>query len=191
MGFVSVLSFAHQLIEKRLQAGEPALDATIGNGNDTLFLAKTVGARGHVYGFDVQQAALDRTRLRLQEASFPSDSYTLFQQSHAQLDQHLPKKCHGRIGAVTFNLGYLPGGDTSIITQKTETLSALKTACKWLRSKGLITIVLYPGHAGGKSEATAVRAWAMHLPQAQFQVLCYQMINQPTTVPYLIAIEKK
>ncbi len=56
MGFMSVLSFAHKLISERLTLGDRAIDATVGTGADTLFLAKATGARGEVYGFDIPAA---------------------------------------------------------------------------------------------------------------------------------------
>lgn len=73
MGFMSVLSFAHKLISERLTLGDRAIDATVGTGADTLFLAKTTGARGEVYGFDIQAAALKlaEERLRLTRRTLP------------------------------------------------------------------------------------------------------------------------
>jgi len=57
MGFPSVLTMAHRLAAERIQPGDAVIDATVGNGVDTAFLAKAVGPKGVVYGFDIQQAA--------------------------------------------------------------------------------------------------------------------------------------
>ena len=50
----SLIELAHKVISERVKAGDTVVDATIGNGHDTLFLAKCVGMKGRVIGFDVQ-----------------------------------------------------------------------------------------------------------------------------------------
>ncbi|OPH56595.1 16S rRNA (cytosine(1402)-N(4))-methyltransferase [Paenibacillus ferrarius] len=192
MGFVSVLGFAHQLISQRVQAGETVVDATLGNGVDALFLAKLVGSRGSVYGFDIQQQALDQTKMRL-EKELPDVSscvhMSLF--SHALMETVVPQDRHGKVAAVTFNLGYLPGADPSTITKQESTIPALEAALRLLRKGGIVTIVLYSGHDGGSEEAAAVENWAQQLPLAAFQVLSYQFKNTSTHAPYLLALEKR
>ena len=44
-----ILPYARILLEKAVSPGDIAIDATAGNGHDTLFLAKLVGENGHVY----------------------------------------------------------------------------------------------------------------------------------------------
>jgi hypothetical protein len=51
---------------------------------------------------------------------------------------------------VAFNLGYLPGGDKEIITRSETTLLALEAAKRILIPQGLISIVVYVGHPGGR-----------------------------------------
>ncbi|NGZ75935.1 class I SAM-dependent methyltransferase [Saccharibacillus alkalitolerans] len=193
MGFVSVLNFAQQLIQKRLQPGESAIDATVGTGADTLFLARTAGARGRVYGFDIQQEALDQARARLErerEGGAKLAAPELLLRSHAEMAEALPPELRGRVGAVMFNLGYLPGAeDLSVMTAPASTLPALEAALSMLRPKGILTAVLYPGHAGGGAEALAVERWAGELPGAAARVILYRQPQRPEA-PYLIAIEK-
>lgn len=200
MGFPSVLSFSHKLIADRLQPGNYAIDATAGTGADTLFLAKTCGRRGHVYAFDIQQEALDLTRARLVQESEQAGverppalaAVTLLKQSHSQMLEVLPQELQGKIGAIMFNLGYLPteAADHSLITETNTTLFALEASLSMLRSRGIITAVLYPGHPGGDSEAAAVEQWASSLSTAVGQAVIYRQI-QKAEAPYLIAIEKK
>lgn len=196
MGFMSVLSFAHKLITERLAPGDRAIDATVGTGADTLFLAKTLGPRGEVYGFDIQSAALTLAEERLQQASKESVGtiapVTLLLESHAAMAESVPLAWHGTVGAIMFNLGYLPSGDAdkSIITQTDSSIAALEAALQLLRPGGVVTVVLYPGHEGGDLEAAAVEAWAAGIPTQLAQSIIYRQLQRSTS-PYVIALEKK
>lgn len=196
MGFMSVLSFAHKLTAERLAPGGRAIDATVGAGADTLFLAKAAGPRGGVYGFDIQHAALalagERLRLAREEAPAALSPVTLLQRSHAAMAEAVPPDWRGTVSAVMFNLGYLPAGDAdkTIITEPESTLAALEAALLLLRPGGVITAVLYPGHEGGGREAAAVEAWAAGLAQPDAQSIVYRQL-QRDSAPYVVAVEKK
>ncbi len=203
MGFRSVLSSAQHWVSERLQPGDIAIDATVGNGVDTLFLCLAVGPTGSVYGFDIQQRALEIAEQRIAGYSAGNNraaSCKLYLRSHSEMLDALPADVIGRVGAVMFNLGYLPGGTAvdgggpeqpPIITQPETTIPALEAALSVLTTGGVITIVLYSGHEGGSLEADAVRAWAEQLPQEQYQAVHYRFINVRAEAPYLIAILKK
>lgn len=196
MGFMSVLSFAHKLTAERLAPGGRAIDATVGAGSDTLFLAKAAGPCGGVYGFDIQHAALalagERLRLAREEAPAALSPVTLLQRSHAAMAEAVPPEWCGTVSAVMFNLGYLPAGDAdkTIITEPESTLAALEAALQLLRPGGIITAVLYPGHEGGGREAAAVEAWAAGLAQPDAQSIVYRQL-QRDSAPYVVAVEKK
>ncbi|MEB4781334.1 class I SAM-dependent methyltransferase [Paenibacillus polymyxa] len=193
MGFLSVLSYAHQLVAARVQPGDTAIDATVGTGADTLFLAKAAGKRGRVYGFDIQQAALDYARRRLEEDTSSSlAEVSLLLQGHEQMREAVPDLLHGKVAAVMFNLGYLPseGADLTVITHTDSTLVALEAALHLLRPRGILTAVLYPGHAGGREEAEAVLQWASALPVSSGQSIIYRQLQRDAS-PYVVAVEKK
>ncbi|ETT65302.1 putative rRNA methylase [Paenibacillus sp. FSL R7-277] len=196
MGFLSVLSFAHKLTAERLPPGGRAIDATVGTGADTLFLAKAAGPRGGVYGFDIQPQALalagERLRLAREEAPAALAPVTLLLQSHAAMAAAVPPAWRGTVSAVMFNLGYLPAGDAdkTIITEPGSTLAALEASLALLRPGGIITAVLYPGHEGGGREAAAVEAWAAGLAQQDAQTIVYRQL-QRESAPYVVAVEKK
>jgi hypothetical protein len=192
MGFVSVLSFVHRLLAQSIHDGDKVIDATLGSGVDALQLARLVGKRGRVYGFDIQQQALDQTSVRL--ANECPDAASLVQLnlcSHAQMEDIIPAEEHGSIAAVTFNLGYLPGAESETITKEASTIPALEASLRLLRKGGIITIVLYTGHMGGAEEAEAVECWARQLSEDQFQVLRYQFVNRANHPPYVLAVEKR
>jgi SAM-dependent methyltransferase len=192
MGFLSVISCAHRLAASRIRPGDAAVDATVGTGADTAFLCRAVGAGGIVYGFDIQQEALDRAAQRLaREPGLDASRVRFFLRSHAELRDAVPEERRGRISAIMFNLGYLPGGDQEIITRPESTIPALEAAIALLRPGGIVTAVLYPGHPGGREEAEAVERWASLLPESQFQTIMYRFLNRSGNPPYVIAVEKK
>ena len=143
---------AHRVISEVVKAGDLVVDATAGNGHDTLFLAGLVGDSGKVMAFDVQQAAIDSTRERLEKAGV-GDRVELFHESHGKL---LERAGRGSVAAVMFNLGYLPGGDHEVITEVGETGKAVVQSLFVLKPGGVMTIVCYTGHPGGEEEAEVV-----------------------------------
>jgi predicted methyltransferase len=149
---ISLAKVAHALIGESLKPGDVAVDATLGNGHDTLFLAHVVGPAGRVYGFDIQDQALDNTRRRLEEHGV-AERVTLIQASHADMLEHIPVETHGHIGAIMFNLGYLPGADKRITTQTETTLQAVHVGCALLAAGGIMSLMAYPGHDGGDLES--------------------------------------
>lgn len=176
------LGIARALVAGWVRTGDTVVDATVGNGHDTLFLADLVGPAGRVIGFDVQPAALAATRQRLEAAGQRAE---LHAQSHAALAQHVGPG----LAAAMFNLGYLPGADKALTTRSEETLPALVAALALLRPGGGITVVCYPGHAGGDAEAAAVSAWAASLPPKQYcAVRCHGLNAAPGTAAFLIAV---
>lgn len=189
MPLLPLLAYAHQQVAAVLAPGDRALDGTVGNGHDTRFLAEQVGPTGQVYGFDIQAAALQSARARL-DASGVARWVTLHQDSHAHLAHHLAG-LEGSLRAAMFNLGYLPGSDKTVVTQPESTLVALRATLPLLGPGGRLSIVLYPAHPGGQAESEAVLAWARSLPPPRAQVLWYQFLNPRTPPPSLLLIEKR
>ncbi|MDO4795613.1 MAG: class I SAM-dependent methyltransferase [Brachymonas sp.] len=181
-----ILPFAHNLLRHALQPGDCALDATAGNGHDTLLLAQCVGAHGHVYAFDVQPPALAATRARLQQAGL-LERATLIADSHAHLRQHIT----AGLKAAVFNLGYLPGSDKTVVTQPTSTVSALTQALDLLLPGGVLVVVIYHGHSGGEEERQAVEHWCAALDSQYAVAVRYQLVNQSGPPPYVLAVEKR
>ena len=174
---------AQLLLRQTLKAGDWAIDATVGNGHDTAWLAGVVGPAGRVFGFDVQAAALATAAERVAGM----EQVTLIHAGHERMSACLPGEAKGRIAAVMFNLGYLPGADKGVITRTETTLAALGQAVDWLAMGGCVTVVVYPGHAGGAEEADAVRAFARGLPGA-FAASSHGRMNTAGAAPELIVI---
>ncbi|MCI0666795.1 MAG: methyltransferase domain-containing protein, partial [Methylococcaceae bacterium] len=90
---------AQQIIAAVLRPGDIAIDATLGNGLDTLFLARGVGPEGIVYGFDIQPEAIEITRNNLRGAGLENRT-RLVLGSHADLDRHIANEHRQRVKAV-------------------------------------------------------------------------------------------
>jgi len=58
------------ILKNVVEKGDTVVDATCGNGYDTVFLARLVGEEGKVYAFDVQSQAIETTKDRLGERTF-------------------------------------------------------------------------------------------------------------------------
>lgn len=186
---ISLVNTAHELIRDILRPGDIAIDATVGNGHDTLFLAEQVGSSGRVYGFDIQQGAIDSTRKKFRQNAL-SDCLTLIHASHADMGEKVPFDLHGRIQVIMFNLGYLPGGDKSVITLTDSTLSALSAASRILAVNGVITLLAYPGHQGGDQETDQVKIWCERLNPEQFKVSTIYSRAHKESAPRLFVISK-
>jgi hypothetical protein len=185
---ISLTEQAHQFILDHLYLGDIAIDATVGNGHDTLFLATHIGEKGQVFGFDIQQQAILSTQSKI-ENELKYDNIALFNTSHSQMADHIPHTYHGNIKAIMFNCGYLPGSDKSVMTQASSTLTALHIASRLLIKEGIITIMAYPGHSGGDKETEEIKKWCGQLDSTQFIV---NQINssEKITAPLLFTILK-
>lgn len=187
---VSMTTLAQQMIAEVLQPGDFAIDATVGNGLDTFFLADQVGPSGHVIGFDIQEIAHHRTNLILGEAGLLT-RVKLVHTGHENLAKALPEAWHGQVKAVMFNLGYLPRGDKSIITVPETTLPALEAAAGCLCPGGRMCVVIYPGHAGGDKESEAVQQWAENLPSMDYDLELLVSPKANDTAPRLLVVTRR
>ncbi|GEP20307.1 tRNA (mnm(5)s(2)U34)-methyltransferase [Pediococcus argentinicus] len=182
----NALQYSHTLLKEVVHADDIVIDATMGNGHDTKFLAELVGLNGTVYSFDIQKLALMNTTELLNQNNL-TDRVKLIQDSHANIDHYVTETITGAI----FNLGYLPGGDKTEITHASSTLTAIESCLELLKSNGRVILVCYYGHPGGKDELAQVQQFTSNLDQHQYQVLEYQFTNQIHHPPILIAIEKR
>jgi 16S rRNA C1402 N4-methylase RsmH len=185
-----ILPYARKLLQLALKEGDIAIDATIGNGHDTVFLAKIVGETGHVYGFDIQEQAIQKTTERLQNENL-LNYVTIVQRSHSEVKEVVPSHLHANLKGAIFNLGYLPGSDKSIVTVPESTISAIEQILEMMAPEGIIVVVIYHGHDGGEIEKDALMEYVQAIPQDIAHVLTYRFLNQANNPPYIIAIEKR
>jgi len=180
------VSIAHMFIGEILSDGTTAVDATVGNGEDTLFLASSVGPTGQVYGFDIQAPAIVATVKKLEQHQL-YNRVKLFTESH----ENMISLVKVQVNAVMFNLGYLPGGDHSIITQAQTSLATLQQSLELLAPGGRISLVLYTGHKGSAEECTAIEKYVSKLENKLYNVIKLNFYNRKNPAPFLILIEKE
>ncbi|MDI3328105.1 MAG: class I SAM-dependent methyltransferase [Alicyclobacillaceae bacterium] len=175
---LSLVRMAHACLGPFLRPGDWAVDATVGNGGDTVFLARAVGPTGRVFGFDIQAAALERAERRLVEEGF-GERVTLRQVGHQHFAEVMPLEARGRLRCAMFNLGYLPGGDRTRTTRAETTVAALRQTWEWLGEGGVVSIIAYPGHPGGAEEAAAVAGWVESVRTAARTAYRTQVVGRP------------
>ena len=189
MSLQGIVNVAQQTMQRFLNPGDVAVDATVGAGYDALFLAKAVGPKGHVYGFDVQKEALARAEATLRGGDV-MDRVTLFHSGHEKMAQHLPAETHGAIKAISFNLGYLPASDSTVTTLADTSLAAIEAAMEILHNRGVISIAIYGGHPQGQIEQQRIKAWAATVPYDAFRIASYEFTNKARNQETLLLMER-
>ena len=174
---------AHAFVREHVHEGAIVIDATAGNGHDTLFLADLVGDMGKVYALDIQSEAIASTANRLPTGL--RKRVELLQADHANLEQLIPDREQGCIQVAMFNLGYLPGGEKSKITQIESTAPALTSAWAMLAQGAVLSVLAYPGHAGGATEATWVQQFFRRLSDGGTRTLTERGSGDMTRCPVL------
>lgn len=165
-----MVEWSHWIIKRVLQPGDVGFDATVGNGNDLVMMASLVGEQGLVIGCDVQEHAIESAKTRAAKQGL-SDRVRLYVESHENIDRICADACITQLRAIMFNLGYLPGGEKSIHTNRETTIAALRKSLELLAPGGVMTIVAYRGHVHGAEETRDVLAWCNDLPLTQFEVV--------------------
>jgi len=170
--------------------GDYVIDATCGNGNDTLIMANAVGKSGRVLAIDIQKEAINNTEKLLTDNGVGNVVCVrdTFEHLGRIASVHFAEE---KAAAVMFNLGYLPGGDKNITTVSAASLEAVKQALEVIKVDGVVTIVLYDGHEAGKLEKRMILEMVEELSSRDFHVVYANMLNQKKNPPEVLWITKK
>lgn len=182
----SALQIIHKILREHVQPGDICIDATAGRGKDTLFLAELVGENGHVTAFDIQKDAVDSTRTLLAEHGM-SERVQVVQDSHSHMAEYAEK---GTVSCITFNFGWLPGGDHNIFTKPETSIQAIEAGLELLRDEGIMTLILYYGRETGFAERDALLAYLPTIDSSQYTVVEMPFVNRPNCPPIPIVILK-
>lgn len=184
MNSYQITEWCAHFIREQVKPGDLCIDATMGNGNDTLLLSTLCGKEGHVTAFDIQEQALIHTEKRLADAGAP-DNYTLLLESHANMIRYAES---GSISCIVFNLGYLPGGDHKKATKAASSIQALTQSLTLLKKGGMISLCIYSGGDSGFQEKDQVLSWLRDLDPKKYLVIRSDYYNRPNNPPIPVLI---
>ena len=181
-----ITSWVHHFLKDHVQPGDICIDATMGNGNDTALLSKLADETGRVIAFDIQQMALDNTIKKLL-AEECLKNYELHLDSHETMADYAKENT---VSCITFNLGYLPGGDHAKATKGESSIRAIETGLYLLKKKGLMTVCIYSGGDSGFDEKNAVLSYIRELDSKKYLVIISEYANRPNNPPIPVLIVK-
>lgn len=171
--------WCHSIIQSQAAKGGIYIDATMGNGNDTLFLCRLAGKSGHVWAFDIQEAAVTSTKKLLTEHGCLS-SATLIKDGHENMDHYL--SC-ASADVICFNFGYLPGGDHRIATAPATSITAIRKGLNILKSGGMMSLCIYSGGDTGFEEKDCILDYLKTLSSHEYTVILNQYYNRGNNPP--------
>ena len=181
-----ITQWCANFIRQQVHEGDFCIDATMGNGNDTLLLAQLCGESGTVLAFDIQKQALTATRKRLAENRAP-ENYRLLLESHANLSRYAEPDS---VSCIVFNFGYLPGGDHTLATRGETSIAALTQALSLLKKGGMISLCIYSGGDSGFEERDQILTWLKKLDPHKYLVIKSDYYNRPNNPPIPVLIIK-
>ena len=179
---ITITDWIHDVLRGHIKEGDFCIDATMGKGNDTLFLCRMAGKDGKVAAFDIQQTALDLTRKKLQQNGCRAELYL---KSHEFMAEYFDQET---VQCIMFNLGYLPGGDHSLATRPEGTIAAVKAGLTLLKPGGIMSICIYSGGDSGFEERDAVLSWLAELDPHRYLVIRSDYWNRPNHPPIPVLI---
>lgn len=178
--------WCHEVIRSQAKRGGLYIDATMGNGNDTLMLCEMAGDTGEVYAFDIQPQALKATK-NLLEKNHVAAKCQLILDGHENMDNYLQQET---ADVVCFNFGYLPGGDHSIATQADTSLVAIQKGLQLLKPGGMMSLCVYSGGDTGFEEKDCILNYLKTLPAKEYTVIVNQYFNRENNPPMPIFVFK-
>lgn len=181
-----ITAWCHSIIRSQAVSGGLYVDATMGNGNDTLFLCRMAQGSGHVWAFDIQETALKNTESLL-SAHGCAESATLIRCGHEHMSDYLSPES---IDVICFNFGYLPGGDHALATRPDTSLAAIRQGLDILKPGGMMSLCIYSGGDTGSEEKDCLLAYLRTLPSRQYTVIVNEYYNRGNCPPLPVFIFK-
>ena len=176
---LTAVELTHRFLRSTLAPGGLYLDATCGNGHDTLFLCSVAGENGRVIGLDIQPQAAANTNALLAANGMAAIGRAECCDHRELLRFALP----GSADCVMFNFGWLPGAAHDVHSTADSTLPALQAGLDALKPGGVLAAVLYSGKVIGNAEKKAAAEFFRSLPLADYTVLICEFANWADTAP--------
>lgn len=184
MNNIQITDWCSHFIRQQVAEGDLCIDATMGNGNDTLLLSRLCGPSGTVLAFDIQPAALAKTKALLQREKAP-DNYTLHLDSHENMENYASPES---VSCIVFNFGYLPGADHSLATRPDTSIAAMEASLRLLKKGGLLSLCIYSGGDSGFQERNAILNWLAALSPRKYLVIKSDFYNRPNHPPIPVQV---
>lgn len=181
-----ITDYIHNILQQHVKCGDICIDATMGNGHDTLKLCRLTGNQGKVYAFDIQTAALNQTKVLLEKEKVIHIA-RLILDSHTHMDQYLAKES---VSCIVFNFGYLPSGDHSLCTKAASSVEAITKGLLLLQKGGIMTLCIYSGKDSGFEERDALLDFLKTLEPRKYLVILSSYYNRPNHPPIPVLIVK-
>lgn len=182
-----ITHWCHSIIQSQIQPGGAYVDATMGNGRDTLFLCGLAGTAGRVWAFDIQDAALAATKKLLEKHGY-AQNVSLIKDGHENMDCYLASDS---ADAICFNFGYLPGGDHGISTKADTSLIAIQKGLDILKSGGMMSLCVYSGGDTGFEERECILGFLKKLPADKYTVILNEYYNRRNHPPLPVFVFKE
>lgn len=181
-----ITEWCHHFIKDHVKEGNCCIDATAGNGNDTLVLCELVGETGKVIAFDIQEEAIANTKKRLAEHGVLERAEVVLE-SHVNMGKYAEADS---VSCITFNFGYLPGGDHALATKKDSSIAAIHEGLRLLKKCGMMSLCIYSGGDSGFEERDAILAELKTLDAKKYLVILSEYYNRPNNPPIPVMIIK-
>lgn len=186
MNSYQITEWCHHFIRLQARPGDFCIDATAGNGHDTLLLSQLAGPTGRVLAFDIQQSALDSAQETLKTHQAPNNvSFIL--DSHSHMNNYASA---ATASCIVFNFGYLPSGDHSLSTRSETSIPAITQGLELLKKDGLMSLCIYSGGDSGFEERDALLSYLKTLDSRKYLVILSSYYNRPNNPPIPVLIRK-
>lgn len=174
-----ITEWCHHFIKEHVRDGDCCIDATAGNGNDTLLLCELVGESGKVFAFDIQEEAVANTKRRLSEHGVLNRAQIMLE-SHINIGKYVEEDS---VSCIVFNFGYLPGGDHTLATKADTSITAIYEGLKLLKKGGMMSLCIYSGGDSGFGERDAILDELKKLDKKKYLVIVSEYYNRPNNPP--------
>lgn len=179
--------WCHSIIKSQAESGGTYIDATMGNGHDTLFLCQMAGDKGSVWAFDIQKQALEATKALLAEHGYGKNAY-LIKDGHENMDRYFAPQT---ADVICFNFGYLPGGDHAIATKAQTSVTAVRKGLEILKSGGMMSLCIYSGGDTGFEEKERILEYVKGLSPREYTVIVNEYYNRGNCPPMPVFVFKR
>lgn len=181
---IRITDWIHKVLDGCIKEGDLCVDATMGKGNDTLFLCEKTGSCGSVFAFDIQEEAVEKTREKLEKNGFKAN---LLLEGHENMEQYIEFES---VSCIMFNLGYLPGGDHTLATKPETSIRGIRSGLDLLRTGGIMSVCIYSGGDSGFEEKDKVLEFLKGLDEKKYFVIKQDFMNRQHHPPIPVFIFK-